>query len=51
MSEINDAIYWWENELTDVQRDNFIQGDLWSGSVDQRNERLLGFYRRRFDSK
>lgn len=47
MAEINEAIRWWENQLTADERATFLQGKLWSGSVDERHERLLGFYRKK----
>lgn len=44
MTEINDAIYWWEQELTGEQREIFLKGDSWKGTIEERHERLLQFY-------
>lgn len=48
MAKINDAINWWENELTGEQRSHFMSNDnLWSGEIAERHARLLSFYDRR----
>lgn len=44
--EIYKAIRWWEQELTGEERSAFLGGELWSGSVTERHERLLSFYRK-----
>jgi len=44
--EMYEAIDWWENELDGEQRKKLLEGKTWSGSVEERNERLLEMFRK-----
>lgn len=37
MTEINDAIRWWERELTGAKRAELLKRRTWSGTVEERH--------------
>ena len=44
IKDISFIIRWWENDLTDTQRTSLMNGYVWSGTVEERHEKLRAMY-------
>ena len=44
MSELSEAISWWENELTTNEKASLLRDKPWSGTIEEQHEQLVNWY-------